>query len=156
VGTAEQVRDEAATKPPPQSPRPDAAASWIGLAPAISLASVLLFLAVWWGTTEFGWVAPVFLPSPRAVLVEAGKLVGNGELWTAVLASSKRVFLGFALAAGLLNGFLVGFVQLNAIIATIGTNALLYPRLGDYAIVKPATTEVVRAGLFDDHWQVAE
>lgn len=31
-----------------------------------------------------------------------------------------------ALAAGLANGILVGFVQLNAIIATIGVNALLY------------------------------
>jgi hypothetical protein len=42
-----------------------------------------------------------------------------------------------------------------------GTNALLYPRLGDYAIVKPAPTakdlaafDVVTAGLFDEHWQV--
>ena len=42
-----------------------------------------------------------------------------------------------------------------------GTNALLYPRLGDYAILKPAPTEqdaaaaaVVTAGLFDDFWQV--
>ena len=30
------------------------------------------------------------------------------------------------MAAGLANGFLVGFLQLNAIIATIGVNALLY------------------------------
>jgi predicted esterase len=44
-----------------------------------------------------------------------------------------------------------------------GTNALLYPRLGDYAILKPAASasapaaaEVVRAGLFDDTWQVKE
>jgi pimeloyl-ACP methyl ester carboxylesterase len=42
-----------------------------------------------------------------------------------------------------------------------GTNALLYPRLGDYALLKPAATakdpmaaEVVTAGLFDDYWQV--
>ncbi len=42
-----------------------------------------------------------------------------------------------------------------------GTNALLYPRLGDFAILKPAPTaqdaaaaEVVTAGLFDDFWQV--
>jgi pimeloyl-ACP methyl ester carboxylesterase len=42
-----------------------------------------------------------------------------------------------------------------------GTNALLYPRLGDYALLKPAPTpkdplaaEVVTAGLFDDFWQV--
>jgi len=42
-----------------------------------------------------------------------------------------------------------------------GTNALLYPRLGDYAIVKPTPTakdpaafDVVTAGLFDEQWQV--
>jgi hypothetical protein len=41
-----------------------------------------------------------------------------------------------------------------------GTNALLYPRLGDYAVVKPTPTakdpaafEVVTAGLFDEKWQ---
>jgi hypothetical protein len=42
-----------------------------------------------------------------------------------------------------------------------GTNALLYPRLGDFAILKPTPTakdpaaaEVMRAGLFDDDWKV--
>jgi predicted esterase len=42
-----------------------------------------------------------------------------------------------------------------------GTNALLYPRLGDFAILKPTPTakdpaavEVVRAGLFDEMWHV--
>jgi predicted esterase len=42
-----------------------------------------------------------------------------------------------------------------------GTNAQLYPRLGDYAIVKPTPTakepaafEVITAGLFDENWQV--
>jgi hypothetical protein len=41
-----------------------------------------------------------------------------------------------------------------------GTNALLYPRLGDWAVLKPTPTaddpaaaEVVAAGLFDDNWQ---
>jgi dienelactone hydrolase len=41
-----------------------------------------------------------------------------------------------------------------------GTNALLYPRLGDYAVVKPTPTAkdpaafaVVTAGLFDENWQ---
>ena len=44
-----------------------------------------------------------------------------------------------------------------------GTNALLYPRLGDYALLKPAPTEkdpaaaeVVAAGLFDDFWHPGE
>jgi predicted esterase len=43
----------------------------------------------------------------------------------------------------------------------LGTNALLYPRLGDFAILKPTPTpndslgvEVVDAGLFDDFWKL--
>lgn len=43
-----------------------------------------------------------------------------------------------------------------------GTNALLYPRLGDWAVLKPTPTandptaaEVVDAGLFDEFWQFA-
>lgn len=34
--------------------------------------------------------------------------------------------LALAVAAGLLNGILIGFLRLNAIVATIGTNALLF------------------------------
>jgi hypothetical protein len=43
-----------------------------------------------------------------------------------------------------------------------GTNALLYPRLGDYAILRltggddPSATEVATAGLFDEFWQLAK
>jgi dienelactone hydrolase len=39
-----------------------------------------------------------------------------------------------------------------------GTNALLFPRLGDYAVLKPTAeggaAEVVTAGLFDEYWQI--
>lgn len=41
-----------------------------------------------------------------------------------------------------------------------GTNALLYPRLGDWAVLKPnptkadpAAADVVAAGIFDENWQ---
>ena len=41
-----------------------------------------------------------------------------------------------------------------------GTNALLYPRLGDWGVIKPAPTEknpdayeVIAAGLFDENWK---
>jgi dienelactone hydrolase len=44
-----------------------------------------------------------------------------------------------------------------------GTNALLYPRLGDWAVVKlapteknPAAVQVVAAGLFDEQWKFAK
>ncbi len=45
----------------------------------------------------------------------------NALLYQAVL-----IALGFALAAGVTNGILVSIFRLNAIIATIGVNALLY------------------------------
>ena len=44
----------------------------------------------------------------------------------ALLFQAVLVALGFALAAGLLNGILVSIFKLNAIIATLGVNALLY------------------------------
>ena len=44
-----------------------------------------------------------------------------------------------------------------------GTNALLYPRLGDHALLKldvakkdPLAVEVVRSGLFDEYWRFAK
>jgi hypothetical protein len=44
-----------------------------------------------------------------------------------------------------------------------GTNALLYPRLGDHAVLKlvpdkkdPLAVEVVTAGLFDDFWRTVD
>jgi ribose transport system permease protein len=45
----------------------------------------------------------------------------DGQLGLAVI-----IAFGFALAAGILNGSLVGALGLNPIIATLGTNALLY------------------------------
>ncbi len=45
----------------------------------------------------------------------------NAQLLPAVL-----IAYACAVAAGLVNGFIVGFVRLNAIVATIGMNALIY------------------------------
>lgn len=65
---------------------------------AVNVLSVLAFFALWTVATEKRWIAPIFLPSPAMVAEEAGKLVTTGELWSAILASSRRVFSGFALA----------------------------------------------------------
>ena len=57
-----------------------------------------------------------------AVVVATHMPSGNDtDLFGAVLAA-----FGFAIVAGLVNGLLVGFARLNAIIATIGMNALLF------------------------------
>jgi predicted esterase len=35
-----------------------------------------------------------------------------------------------------------------------GTNALLFPRLGDWAVIRKSDGSVAAAGMFDDHWQL--
>lgn len=57
-----------------------------------------------------------------AVVISTHFPAGND----ADLLGAVFIALCFALAAGLLNGLLIGIVRLNAIVATIGTNALLY------------------------------
>ena len=44
----------------------------------------------------------------------------------ALLLPAVRLAIGFAVLAGLANGLLIGGLGLNPIIATLGTNALLY------------------------------
>lgn len=65
----------------------------------LSILSVLALLGIWAAATGFGWISPVFLPSPVAVAKEGWKLLTYGQLLTDIAMSSKRVFLGFALAA---------------------------------------------------------
>ncbi len=95
VNASEQIAVAPAEARPPERRR------WVRfrLDLVLNVVSVFLFLAAWSAATEYGWISPIFLPSPASVASEAGKLVRTGELWEAVLASSRRVFLGFALAA---------------------------------------------------------
>ncbi len=65
----------------------------------LNLLGVLTFVTAWSISTEFGYIPAIFLPSPTSVMAEAQKLVESGELWIAIAASSRRVFLGFALAS---------------------------------------------------------
>lgn len=63
-------------------------------------ASYLLFLAVW-QAAAWGIGNPVLLPSVGATIDAAVQLIGNGTLAADVLASLKRVVLGFAIAAAI-------------------------------------------------------
>lgn len=61
--------------------------------------AVAVALTLWWASTAFGWVAPIFLPSPGNVLHAGQVALTHGELLTDVAVSARRVLLGFALAA---------------------------------------------------------
>jgi taurine transport system permease protein len=96
MAAAQETSDASATPVRAAERRTRPALSWLV---AISVAAVGAVLALWTAATGLGWIAPVFLPSPSAVAKEAAGIIGNGQLLTDVLMSSRRVFLGFALAA---------------------------------------------------------
>lgn len=61
------------------------------------------WLALWWLACERGWVSPLFLPHPEAVLQAfrqawSGDIQGGDPLWVHALWSSLRVFGAFSLA----------------------------------------------------------
>lgn len=64
----------------------------------ISAVSVLFVLALWYLSTERGWVSPVFLPKPGRVVAEAVASFASGQLLTDIWMSTQRVLLGFMLA----------------------------------------------------------
>lgn len=63
-----------------------------------SAASVIVFLAVWELVCRAGWVDPIFLPPPSAVFAKAMGMAGEGTLIGNVLASGRRVMIGFLAA----------------------------------------------------------
>jgi ribose transport system permease protein len=59
----------------------------------------------------------------------------NSRLWPAI-----GLAVGAAIVAGLVNGFLIGRMRLNPIVATLGTNALLFGVVLWYSAGIPTTT----------------
>ncbi len=59
----------------------------------------------------------------------------NGRLWPAI-----GIAVGAAIASGLVNGFLIGRMRLNPIVATLGTNALLFGAVLCYSAGIQTTT----------------
>jgi len=72
--------------------------------------SLLGLVLLWAGVTRFHLVDPIFVPSPWSVLESSRDLAAGGELQTHVLASLRRVVIGFAAgsAAAIVLGVLIG------------------------------------------------
>lgn len=73
-----------------------------GKSAVISAVTVCALLALWVIVTEMGWVRPLFLPSPRAVLAKfvtvSTEGFANGTLFEHSMVSLGRVFGAFFLA----------------------------------------------------------
>jgi len=68
---------------------------------ALGLLGILSVLLLWWITTASGSVNKLFLPSPQAVWLAGQQQWTSGLLLKDALASIQRVFIGFAMSAGL-------------------------------------------------------
>ncbi|CAM5192080.1 ABC transporter permease [Oligella ureolytica] len=64
----------------------------------ISTISIVVFVGVWELATRFGLIDPIFLPSPSAVFERATRTLENGTLIANVLASTRRVMVGFLMS----------------------------------------------------------
>jgi NitT/TauT family transport system permease protein len=73
--------------------------SWLSHPWLLGLAGLLLVLASWSGLTAIGWVDPLFLPSPAAVVAAGQAQIEQGLLWRDLAASGGRVLAGFGLSA---------------------------------------------------------
>lgn len=72
-------------------------------------------LAVWQAAVSAGWITPVFLPAPAAILKALQGLIVSGALWQHLPASLARIGSGWVigtalgLAAGVAMGLFSGF-----------------------------------------------
>ncbi len=79
-----------------------------------SFVTIILLLLLWWVSTSFGWVKPIYWPSFEAVGSRMTKLLDQGfrntELWEHVFISVYRVLSGvfFGALVGIPLGFAMG------------------------------------------------
>jgi len=73
-------------------PKPKALHSWIAFA---------VLFALWQGAISFGWLNPVFLPSPVSILEALWALIVSGEFWHHLNASLSRIGWGWLIGSGL-------------------------------------------------------
>ncbi|WP_235890928.1 ABC transporter permease subunit [Martelella alba] len=68
----------------------------------LSIATIVFLIAVWWLVTAMGWVKPLFVPSPGAIVAKFISTLQNGytgtPLYVHVAISTARVFSAFLLA----------------------------------------------------------
>lgn len=63
---------------------------------SIGSIAIVTFLIIWETVCQMGLVDPLFLPPPSDILTRAYAMIGDGTLFGHVLASTRRVMMGFA------------------------------------------------------------
>lgn len=65
----------------------------------ISVFAVVSVLALWQAAVQYGLIKAIFLPAPAAIVNRAMSMFSDNSLLLNVLASTRRVMVGFLLAA---------------------------------------------------------
>lgn len=101
------------------TPVPQAVHSWIAFG---------VLFAIWQGAISFGWLNPVFLPSPAAIIEALWSLVASGEIWIHLSASLGRIGWGWLIGSGLGLVFGLGMGLISSIRAVgMPMVSALYP-----------------------------
>lgn len=84
---------------------------------------------LWYAAAANGWMSPVLLPSPSAVVHAARELLDRSLLWGDVWTSGRRVLAGFVIGSviGIVVGALIGLSRL--------AEAVLAPTIGAFRAV---------------------
>ena len=64
----------------------------------VSLGSFVLVILLWEAVCRMGLIEPIFLPAPSQVLSRAIRMIEQGSLFGHILASGRRVMVGFMFA----------------------------------------------------------
>jgi len=82
--------------------------NWRGAASSVTVTAALL--AGWAVVTHFGWVSPVFLPSPQATAQALAEGLREGDLLALAAGTVERMVYGWVLASliGVALGALIG------------------------------------------------
>jgi NitT/TauT family transport system permease protein len=81
--------------------------------PMLSWIAFAALIAVWQLSGTLGWVSPIFLPSPSAIVSALWRLSASGELSQHISASLMRIGGGWAIGTllGLFFGVFMGLLS---------------------------------------------
>jgi taurine transport system permease protein len=86
----------------PAKPGDSFGAPGSGASTGISIVTSVSLILLWWISTHAGWIKPLFLPTPEAVLTKFVEIwmedFGGATLWEHMLWSLYRVFTAFFIA----------------------------------------------------------
>jgi len=84
----------------PKPPRSAFARWWDrrGFVNCLRWGAIIAFLGAWEGSSQAGWLDPLFASSPALILEKLVAMVADGSIWPHVLASANIAALGFGLS----------------------------------------------------------